>query len=87
MLHVVRDKKLLNLYMFDFQKGNDCILVFEEKLQYSYLALNIFLINVLLVSFRKKEFKKKEFGAKENSLKYIHVYTYVCGYDNFECSH
>lgn len=36
----------LNLYMFDFQKGNDCILVFEEKLQYSYLALNIFFINV-----------------------------------------
>lgn len=76
--------------MFDFQKGNDCILVFEEKLQYSYLALNIFFfINVYLVSFRKKEFKKKEFGAKENSLKHIHVhvYTYVCGYDNFECSH
>lgn len=34
----------LNLYMFDFQKGNDCILVLEEKLQYSYLALNIFFL-------------------------------------------
>lgn len=43
------------------------------------------MINVELVLFRKKEFKKKEFGVKENFLKYMYVYMYVCGYDNFEC--
>lgn len=45
----------LNLYMFDFQKGNDCILVFEEKLQYSYLALNIFFFYKCLPSIIQKE--------------------------------
>lgn len=47
-------KTFLNLYMFDFQKGNDCILVFEEKLQYSYLALNIF-FDKCLTSIIQKE--------------------------------
>lgn len=44
----------LNLYMFDFQKGNDCLLVFEEKLQYSYLALNIFFYKCLTSIIQKE---------------------------------
>lgn len=51
---LVRDQKLLNLYMFDFQKGNDCILVFEEKLQYSDLALNIFFYKCLTSIIQKE---------------------------------
>lgn len=47
-------KTFLNLYMFDFQKGNDCILVFEEKLQYSDLALNIFFYKCLTSIIQKE---------------------------------
>lgn len=47
-------KTFLNLYMFDFQKGNDCILVFEEKLQYSYLALKIFFYKCLTSIIQKE---------------------------------
>lgn len=60
-------KTFLNLYMFDFQKGNDCILVFEEKLQYSDLALNIFFYKCLtsIIQKLRKNLRKKSSVQKK----------------------